>query len=51
MGTHTTKIYQDEALSPMIISGGVISGTSETIDITAITALLREGTGATDRLV
>lgn len=52
MGKHTRNLHTDEALSPMIISGGVISdGGSGTIDITALTALLRAGTGDTDQLV
>ena len=52
MGKHTRNLRTDEALSPMIISGGVISdGGSGTVDITALTALLRAGTGATDQLV
>lgn len=52
MGKHDRNLYTDEALSPMLVSGGAISdGGSGTVTISALTALLREGTGATDRLV
>jgi len=41
----------DGALSPMLLSGGTISeGTTGTITISALTALLRTGTGDTDPL-
>ena len=41
----------DAPLSPMIITGGVISeGTEGTVTISAITALLRDDTGVTDSL-
>jgi len=48
----TKKNMIDAPLSPMIISGGVISeGTTGTVTISALTALLRNDTGATDPLV
>lgn len=41
----------DAPLSSMLISGGIISeGTTGTVTVSAMTALLRKGTGATDSL-
>lgn len=42
----------DGPLSPMILTGGIVSeGTVGTITVSALTALLRSGTGETDPLV
>jgi len=53
LGSDFNSAYMiDAPLSPMIISGGIISeGTTGTVTISALTALLRSGTSATDPLV
>jgi len=49
--THLKNQAIDGGLSPMLLTGGVISeGTTGTVTISALTALLRDDTGATDSL-